>query len=209
MLLKTYDRIMELFNGHRGYMNFSQLKNSHVTIKQIQELESRDVIDCFSRGWYWCSECGYERPADYKYIEIAKVNPHAVICLDSACFKHGILSREPETVAVATERTDRRKMNFSYPVRRYYLQNLGNEGEIESVITGFGDYRIYSLERTICDCVRLKDKIDKDIYIDIINNFHMKEDQKMRIYMYAKFLRAAKNMDDYISDTEKLNFKDG
>lgn len=202
MLLQTYDRIIKLFHEHHGYMNFEQLKFNKVTVKQIQELEGRSVIDNFSRGWYWCNDCGYEKPADYKYIEIAKVNPGAIVCMDSACFKHGILREEPTAVSVATERNDRKKMEFSYSVRRYYLQNLGNGDEVIQTNTDFGTYKIYSVERSICDCIRLKDKLEEQVYLEIMNNFYMTELRKARLLMYAKELRALKNIKDFIDKAE-------
>ena len=58
------------------------------------------------------------------------MNQNAVICMDSACYLQGLLSEEPEVISVATERTDRRKMEFSFPVKRYYLQNTGLEDEV-------------------------------------------------------------------------------
>ena len=84
MLLKTYDKIIDLFHDNHGYMSFEQLKEKGVTIAQIQELVDREILDKFARGWYWCNKCGYERPQDRKYIEIVKVNEKAVICMDSA-----------------------------------------------------------------------------------------------------------------------------
>ena len=68
---------------------------------------------------------------DYQYIEIAKVNPRAVICMDSAAWLAGMLEKEPETIAVATSRTDRKKMELeNFEIRRFYFQNAGLPGEI-------------------------------------------------------------------------------
>ena len=122
MLLKTYDKIIDLFHDNHGYMSFEQLKEKGVTIAQIQELVDREILDKFARGWYWCNKCGYERPKDRKYIEIGKVNEKAVICMDSAGYLQKLLKEEPKVISVATERTDRKKMEFAFPVIRYYFQ---------------------------------------------------------------------------------------
>ena len=89
MLFKTYQKITTLFKQHHGYMSFSDLRDHQVTVLQLAEMEEEGSLERFARGWYWCKECGYEKPKDYQYIEIAKVNPRAVICMDSAAWLAG------------------------------------------------------------------------------------------------------------------------
>ena len=172
MLLKTYDKIIDLFHNSRGYMNFEQLKEEGVTIAQIQELADREILDKFARGWYWCNKCGYERPADRKYIEI------------------GLLKKEPDVISVATERSDRKKMEFAFPVNRYYFQNTGAEDEIETVNTEYGSYRVYSVDRTVCDCIRMKSRLAEEVLEEIEGSYKRQDRDINRLLDYAKGLRA-------------------
>ena len=93
MLFKTYQKITTLFKEHHGYMSFADLRDHQVTVLQLAEMEEEGSLERFARGWYWCKDCGYEKPEDYQYIEIAKVNPRAVICMDSAAWLAGKKSR--------------------------------------------------------------------------------------------------------------------
>ena len=52
-------------------MSFSDLRDHQVTVLQLAEMEEEGSLERFARGWYWCKECGYEKPKDYQYIEIA------------------------------------------------------------------------------------------------------------------------------------------
>lgn len=192
MLLKTYDKIIDLFHDNHGYMSFEQLKEKGVTIAQIQELVDREILDKFARGWYWCNKCGYERPKDRKYIEIGKVNEKAVICMDSAGYLQKLLKEEPKVISVATERTDRKKMEFAFPVIRYYFQNTGAEDEIETVNTEFGSYRVYSVDRTVCDCIRMKSRLDEGELEEIEKAYKERNPDIDRLFVFAKGLRALK-----------------
>lgn len=192
MLLKTYDKIIDLFHDNHGYMSFEQLKEKGVTIAQIQELVDREILDKFARGWYWCNMCGYERPKDRKYIEIGKVNEKAVICMDSAGYLQKLLKEEPKVISVATERTDRKKMEFAFPVIRYYFQNTGAEDEIETVNTEFGSYRVYSVDRTVCDCIRMKSRLDERELEEIEKAYKERNPDIDRLFVFAKGLRALK-----------------
>lgn len=200
MLLRTYQKIIEYFKENNGYMSFMELKNKGVTTLQLREMEQEDVVEKFARGWYWCRECGMNKPNDYKYIEIAKAYPKSVVCMESACFLNGILLREPEIPTIATERSGRGKIEMNYPIRRYFLQNTNMEGEIKEITTDFGSYRYYSEERTFCDCIRMKDKLSEGIYIEILDAFKRRKSEKDIIYAYAKRLRALQNLkrEEYI-----------
>ena len=126
-------------------MSFSDLRDHQVTVLQLAEMEEEGSLERFARGWYWCKDCGYEKPEDYQYIEIAKVNPRAVICMDSAAWLAGMLKEEPATIAVATARTDRKKMDLeNFEIRRFYFQNADIPGEICEKKTEFGSYKYYS-----------------------------------------------------------------
>ena len=169
MLFKTYQKITTLFKEHHGYMSFADLRDHQVTVLQLAEMEEEGSLERFARGWYWCKDCGYEKPEDYQYIEIAKVNPRAVICMDSAAWLAGMLKEEPATIAVATARTDRKKMDLeNFEIRRFYFQNADVPGEICEKKTEFGSYKYYSPKRTFCDCLRMNNKMTEDLIREIL-----------------------------------------
>jgi len=193
MLLKTYQKIIDLFQANHGYLSFAVLQANGISPLQIGELEQSGELQKFSRGWYWCCTCGWEKPADYKYVEIGKANPRAVICMDSACYLNGIISREPELIAVATDRTDRKKMEMAFPIRRYYFQNAGFPDEIRVKETEFGSYRYYAPERTYCDCFRMQEKLPPELFAEVVGRYR-KQKLHARVMEYAKELRAIRNV---------------
>ena len=94
--------------------------------------------------------------------------------------------------SVATERTDRKKMEFAFPVNRYYFQNTGAEDEIELVNTEFGSYRVYSVDRTVCDCIRMKSRLSGNVLEEIEEAYKSQKRDINRLLAYAKSLRALK-----------------
>ena len=190
MLLKTYDRILNLFHENHGYMSFRQMKDLGVTELQIQELKNRGVLECYARGNYWCGLAGYEKPADYKYVEVGHAFPNAVLCMDTAAWLHGLTSEEPSQLSVATTRENRQKVSIYFPVHRYYFQNTGDPKEITSVKTKYGSYRFYEKDRTICDCIRMERDLKKGFVEEIIRNYNPSRKQIERIISYGKQLRA-------------------
>ena len=180
MLFKTYQKITTLFKQHHGYMSFSDLRDHQVTVLQLAEMEEEGSLERFARGWYWCKECGYEKPKDYQYIEIAKVNPRAVICMDSAAWLAGMLEKEPE----------------NFEIRRFYFQNAGLPGEICEKETEFGSYRYYAPKRTFCDCLRMNNKMPEEVKEEILTWCRKQNYPKEEILAYANKLRAVKNIEE-------------
>lgn len=203
MLPKTRQRMIDAFRENRGYMSFRQLKEIGISSLNIHEMERAGVVEKFARGWYWCNECGFSKPDDHKYIEIAKVNPKAVICMESACYLTGILKEEPGVISFATGRTDRSKLELPFDVNRYYFKNTGIRGEIIEKKTRFGSYFYYSPERTFCDCIRLQNRLEEDVREAVISEYGKRHAQLTRIYEYAEKLRCIKNIQE--ADTALQN----
>ena len=85
MLFKTYQKITTLFKEHHGYMSFADLRDHQVTVLQLAEMEEEGSLERFARGWYWCKDCGYEKPEDYQYtvsythLDVYKRQPYTFI----------------------------------------------------------------------------------------------------------------------------------
>jgi predicted transcriptional regulator of viral defense system len=188
--------MIDAFKENKGYMSFKELQKKGVTVLQIREMEEAGVLEKFARGWYWCNDCGFAKPADHKYVEIAKVNPKAVICMESACFLSGIIDEEPQEIRLATERTDRKKMELDFDTKRFYFKRTGIKGEIVEKKTKCGSYYYYSPERTFCDCIRLQNKIDKDVFDEIMTEYKDRQGKLKRTYDYADKLRCIKNIQE-------------
>ncbi len=192
MLSKTYTRIIDLFHDHHGYMSFEQLRDMGITVLQMRELEEEGILERFTRGWYWCNSCGYQKPADYKYIEIAKMNPEAVFCLDTACFLAGLNVTEPEVIRVATAREDRKKMDIVHPIKRYFLTHMEVGKFIQVTDTEFGSYRYFSPDRALYDCISAPGKMDEKNRkkIEALSGRY-----KERINRYGTFLKNLKHQE--------------
>lgn len=191
MRQQTYERIRNLCKEKNGYVSFQQFKEENVTIQQINELTAEGKLEKVCRGWYWCNCCGLEKPVDYQFIELAKADEKAVICLESACYFHGLLAKPPEVVRVSTERTDRKQFKMNFPVSRHYLARKGYEDEVIKVETPFGSYQVFERERTVCDCLRLLETVPLESRLEMLVNYREFSDRdEERLLMYGRSLKA-------------------
>lgn len=192
MLLKTFEKINELFAENHGYMSFKALRDEKITITQMNELVDRGVLQRFSRGWYWYQEEN-EKPENYRMIEIGMVNPKAVVCAESACYYWGLMKNEPAALSYATRRTDRSGMEVNFPVSRHYFSDYAYELDCKTVDTVYGSFKIYDVDKSVCDAIRFRDEIGEEHLNEIISNYMKRKDRQMdRLLHYADQMRIGR-----------------
>ena len=193
MLQETYERIIKLFEANHGYLSAAQLREEKITTIQVKQLLTDGILEKVSHGHYWLVDREHGKPEYYKMIEVCRSHPKAVICADSACYYHGLIKKEPKKLSVATLKTDRSRMRFSFPITRHYYSNLAFEQELQTVDTSCGPIRVYGVERSVCDAIRFRKDIGKKQVSEIITNY-MKSNHKQleRLYAYADAMRVGK-----------------
>ena len=186
----TYHRLDNLYKKYNGYISTRELLHEGFSNCQIACLTEENYLERICHGHYWMMQCGLEKPKDYKCIEVCLGNPRAVIAMKSACFYQGLTETEPEVLAVATERTDRSKINMRFPVERHYFSGSNFHVGMKSVKTEFGSYHIYDVERSICDILRLGGGISPEVFLSEISpHLSQNEEQYERILKYTEMLR--------------------
>lgn len=190
----TYDRLRKIGGLYQGYICTEQLMMQGFTNRQIGTFVDEGYLERISHGNYWivCGE--YTRPHDHKAIEVCLANPKAVICADSACFYQGLISQEPKYLSVATLRTDRSKMQMNFPVTRHYYSELNKE-HYQTVRTDFGNYHIFNIERSVCDCIRFRSDLEEGMLNLILERYQEKSSGKYeRLLKYAQMLHVEKQV---------------
>ena len=193
MLLNTYQKAIELFEGANGYLSASALKEAKITTVQIRELVNKGIVERVSHGHYWLIDTKNGKPENYRMIEACRVNPKAVICADSACYYHGLIDVETERLFIATLKTDRSRMQLNFPVCRHYYSDLAFEQDLQEIDTPYGKIRVYDVERSVCDAIRFRADVGEEMLQLIIDRFLQRgTDQMDRLLAYADAMRVGK-----------------
>ena len=203
MLKKTYDKVCELFEEGNGYLPTRTLLNNKITTIQIRTMLQEGKIEKVSHGNYWNLMSGRKKPKHYKMLEACMTNKKAVICSLSACYYHGLIKEEPEALYVSTARTDRGNMKLNFPVSRHYFSVTTFENDVLNVKTGGGNIRIYDVDRSVCDCIRLEKEIGKETVELVVENY--KKSSKKRVnhlLQYADQMRYGKIVREYLGTDE-------
>ena len=116
-----YDKVRNISEKYKGYIDTEDLMKEGLTNRQIGLLTAEEKLEKIAHGHYWVNSDAYGKPEDYKAVEVARVNENAVICADSACYYMGLIDVEPQVLSIATKRSDRHKMKMNFDVCRHYF----------------------------------------------------------------------------------------
>lgn len=198
MIKDTYIKLWRLTEKYKGYISTSELLREGITNRQISEFVDNGMLERVCYGIYWFNCAEYAKPDDYKAIEICRSNPKAVICAESACFYQGLIDTEPPVVSIATRRDDRSKIKMNFPVsRHYYSENNFTEHQ-QTINTDFGQYAVYDIERSVCDCIRFRKDIDDGIFSLVIECYKKKEKEINRLTCYAEKLHILNQVKNFL-----------
>jgi predicted transcriptional regulator of viral defense system len=194
--MKPVDEIRRMFDAHDGMLRTKDLYAGKIFYNDIQQFVADGIIEKIRYGYYqWADE---DNPSEVRII--IHLFPDGILNMDTALFYHGYSDRTPLAWHIAVSKdSGKSRFRIDYPfVRPYYVEpdilNLGlTSGEIDG-----NPVRIYDKERTICDCLRYRNKMDREIFNKAIQGYVQDSSKNIpRIMNYAvplRVLSAVKNL---------------
>lgn len=181
--------LQDLFDSHGGILKTGELLRCGYYHRKLQELINDGEIEQVRRGYY-------QRIDDNSYSEvavIARLFPDAVLCMESALDYYGYTERTPSAWNLAVpDSSSRRRFYISWPVVKphFIIESKFPVGIMNAEIEGT-KVRIYDRERTICDCLTHRNKMDAEVFNSAIRGY-LKDPQRneSRLGKYAAVLRV-------------------
>ena len=115
---------------------------------------------------------------------------------ESALFCNGLSERTPFEHSYTIPQGKRLSSSFSKGFKSYYCkQELFNLGKI-TVKTAFGnEVPCYDAERTICDVIKDKNKMDPEVYLVALKMYSKSENKNLKnLSMYAEKMNIVKKV---------------
>ena len=187
----------EIFDRYGGMMRTTQLAEEKVFYPQRQKLIEDGHIEKVRRGYYqWNSS------EDFSEVgTVTRLFPDAILCMDTALRQYGYSDRTPCDWQLAVSKdSGKSRFNIDYPfVKPYYIEPTVLElGLTKGTMDGH-EIRIYDKDRVICDCLRYRNKMDKEIFNKAIQNYIADPEKSIpKLMEYAGPLRVKKIAKDLI-----------
>lgn len=187
----------EIFDQYGGMMRARQLDKEKIFYRKLQRLIADGYVEKIRPGYYqWIDSEDFSEAGT-----ITRLYPDAIFCMDSALRYYGYSERTPGEWHVAVSKdAGKSRFNLDYPfVKPYYIEpSILKMGLTEGTIDGHVVH-IYDKDRVICDCLRYRNKMDKETFNKAIQSYVRDPAKNIpRLLAYSRALRVNKVARDLI-----------
>lgn len=190
-MIKTIETYKKVFDKYGGMIRTKQLQAEHILYRQLQKLIEQGFVEKVRYGFYqWIDHHDFSEVST-----VIRLFPDAVLCMDTALRHYGYSDRTPANWHLAVSKdSGKSRFNIDYPfVKPYYVEpSILELGLTTGKIDGHS-VRIYDKDRLICDCLRYRNKMDKEIFNKAIQSYIADPEKQVSVLLeYADRLRVKK-----------------
>jgi predicted transcriptional regulator of viral defense system len=165
LILESYRQVNpveKVFAANRGYASTTELLRAGADSRLLQKMVRDSQIVKIKRGLY--KSLAYAPGSAEDMLDLAAAVPDGVFCLFTALAYHDLTTYNPPEFNMAIYRETHKPLLPEYPPIKvfYFSKERYWTGIITVEIEGH-PVKIFDPEKTICDCVRYRNKIGLDI----------------------------------------------
>lgn len=193
---RILEKVIKCIDDHGGIAKREQISDLGIDYRRILDfVENKDIIR-IKNGYY---TYGVDRFSEEELV--AKLFPDALLCMESALFAYGYISRRPYGFTLAVDKnTSKSRFKLDYPkVIPYYTEPEALRIGASTIEYAGCEFRIYDKERTICDCLKYESKMDRADFKEAIQSYIKDEDKDISALMeYARERKVVKKVQSLI-----------
>ena len=192
-----YHRAIAIFKRHGGILRTAQAIRAGIHPATLYAMRDSGELEVLSRGLYRLA--GGAMLANPDLVTVASRVPSGVICLISALAFHELTTQIPHEVHLALQ-AGAEEPRLDYPPIKTY--RFGGEAFTEGMEVHELDsvsVRIYSLEKTLADCFKFRNRIGLDTVVEAVRNYRERRSIKVDdLIRYAVICRVNKIIRPYL-----------
>lgn len=183
------NKILNLFNN--GFLRNKDLVDNNIPSVYLTRLVNNNVIERVSRGLYVRTN---SLPDDL--IILQNKSKNAIYSNMTALYLYGFSDRLPIKYDITVNSGYNGSLQEVDNVNLFYTKKeLLNLGEIVYRLDSGNLIKVYDLERTICDVIKNKNRLDQELVNKALRKyFYSKEKNTLKLYEYAKKMKIYKKV---------------
>lgn len=183
------NKILNLFNN--GFLRNKDLVDNNIPSVYLTRLVNNNVIERVSRGLYVRTN---SLPDDLVILQNKSKN--AIYSNMTTLYLYGFSDRLPIKYDITVNSGYNGSLQEVDNVNLFYTKKeLLNLGEIVYRLDSGNLIKVYDLERTICDVIKNKNRLDQELVNKALRKyFYSKEKNTLKLYEYAKKMKIYKKV---------------
>lgn len=175
------NKILNLFRN--GYLTTKEVTNNNIPRTYLTKLIKENKIERVSHGVYIKKNALVD-----EFVVLQSKSKYAIYSNTTALYLHGFSNRIPIRYDITIKSGYKGSLQKEDNVNLFYTKNeLLDLGVINYKLDSGNIIRVYDLDKTICDIIKNKKKIDAEIFNKAIREyFYSKKKNTLKLYEYAK-----------------------
>lgn len=194
--MTDYERIIKIASQNNNVFRTRMVVEAGIRKEKIRKMLEEGVIERLGRGIYSLSSVDVD-----EYYEFQQRCPKGIFSYGTSAYFLNLSDRVPNILNCTVPRgynTSRLKIDTT--VKYHYVPKiLYDMGMIEILSPQGSKIWIYDRERTICDLVKDRKKVDMQLYSNALNvYFKSREKNVRRLMKYGKAFGITDELEKYM-----------
>mgnify|MGYP006294444277 CR=1 FL=1 len=188
--------IEQLLKKGNGVIKASDARMAGINNKELQRMTESGELERISHGLY----IDAEHMEDEFFITQYRCRK-GIYSYETALFLNNLSDRVPLRLMMTipngyNTRLLKDKKNYQF----FYCKPEAHEVGVKNIKSPFGhNIRVYNKERTICDCVKKKEKLDSNLVLEAVKLYMSEKDNDYALLIqYAKMLNIKDTVRQYL-----------
>lgn len=194
--MKQEEAILDIFRKNEGYAHTTDILVADIHNYYLQRMVEQGKVVKLRHGLYRLASVDVNDELE----DVSRMVPGGVVCLFSAWNYHELSDFVPPEYHLAIEKSRKLKLPTYPPIQLYYWSMNTWELGITEVTIGNTKVAIYDQEKSVCDAIKFRNKIGKEVEKEVLKSYLQRKDRNIdQLIHYAELLRVEKRLREYLT----------
>lgn len=193
--MTSYNKILKMIESNNGYITTKEIVSNKIDRKFLSNMVKKGMLVRISRAYY-----GLPSYIEDEYYKLLSKSKNARFSMATALYLHNLSDRTPLiyniTVPYGYSGSLQKEKNV---ILNFVKKEILDLGVIE-MTSPFGmKIKVYDIERTICDIIKNKNKIDAEIFSKALKEYARSKNKNLtKLTKYAKIMNIEHKVREYM-----------
>lgn len=190
--MNNFEKIKSLLEKNNGILYVKELEINNIHRQYLKILEEKGEVIKVIKGLY------IDKDKDInEFFIMGERYKTGIFSHNTALYFYNLTDRTPMSLDMTFPSNVRNKNDFLEP--HYIKPELHSLGETTLDLEDGTKIKIYNMERTMCDIIRDRNKMDPQIFNNAMKEYFKRNDRNLNLlYKYAKELKIDKILKQYM-----------
>lgn len=189
------EKIKEILSKNNGYITTKEAMDNNIPRVYLSKMVKNKKLIRINRGHYVSNSILID-----DFYKIIKKSKNAVYSHNTALYLHNLSDRTPLKYDITVPSGYNGSLQKDIDVNLFYIKRDLLKLGLTTINSPLGQLiNVYDVERTICDIIKNRNKIDKEVFSKALKYYsNLKQKDLSKLIKYAEKLGIKKKVMEYM-----------